>query len=269
MEKEKREIFREGLTGRDFHAFQEYLQLQRMEAIENLSRGIYHDLRNCLTVLKGGLEILSLKCAKSGNELCPRIKALRKIVEQLGELVERLSALQANGLEGHKEALELKDLSSEVKEILRSIQTGLPPGIRLRFEPSFCPLPVKMGPGECWRVVSNLVSNACEAMNGEGEILISTSLRQVSEEECRLHGNAYPGEFAVLVCQDQGCGIPEEMLDKIFEPMVTTKGENASRNRGWGLAIVYSLVKRRGGWIHVTSKLGEGTRFEIYFPLAK
>ncbi len=250
----------------NLHAFLEYLQTKRMEAVENIICTISHDLRNYILVLKGNLSLLKAK--DPSNNL---IIAMQKITEQIERLTNKLASLGiSDNLSETKEleiGLQIKDLSSEVKEVLSSLKTSLDSNIKIHFIPSNYPLPVKLASGDCWSILSNLISNACEAMNGKGEIIICTEFRKITEEYCELHGNAFPGNFAVLSCSDQGCGIPEDMLEKIFEPMVSTKQGSSKVFRGWGLAIVYTLVKKRGGWIHVSSKVGEGTTFEIFLPL--
>ncbi|MEA1867334.1 MAG: ATP-binding protein, partial [Thermodesulfobacteriota bacterium] len=115
---------------------------------------------------------------------------------------------------------------------------------------------------------SNLAVNVQEAMTEGGDLLVGTFKRTVDSSYCRRHGNAYPGTFAVLSVCDYGPGIPKDVLDRIFDPLFSTKEMNGkNRKRGWGLAIVFALIRRRGGWIDVTSVLGEGSTFEVFLPL--
>jgi two-component system cell cycle sensor histidine kinase/response regulator CckA len=77
-----------------------------------------------------------------------------------------------------------------------------------------------------------------------------------------------PGTFAVLSVCDHGSGIPKDILDRIFDPLFSTKEVNGKdRKRGWDLAIIFALIRRRGGWIDVTSIPGEGSTFEVFLPL--
>jgi len=116
--------------------------------------------------------------------------------------------------------------------------------------------------------LSNLAVNAREAMAEGGNLLVGTSKRIVDNYYCQQHGNAYPGTFAVLSVCDHGSGMHKDMLDRIFDPLFSTKEVNGkSRKRGWGLAIIFALIHRRGGWIDVTSIPGEGSTFEVFLPL--
>ncbi len=240
------------------HAFQEYLQHQRMEAIENAARGLAHDLRNCLTALKGNLELLE----EPKDSFPRRLKTLKRITQEIENLLERWEELYGKRALPKPEAC---DLNQEVQEIFASLRSSLPEGIKARLKVHPSPLKVFLAPGELWRILTNLWTNAVEALDGQGEIVLSLSRRQVSAEDCLWHGNARPGDFAVLSLKDSGRGIPQEMLKRLFEPGTSLKG----KNRGWGLSIVYSLVRRRGGWIHVETQPERGTSFEIYLPLAR
>ncbi len=255
------------------HAFKEYLQEQRMESLEKMSSGISHDLRSCLMALEGNLHVLEKEQLSKGAR--DRLETVRNILEQIEGIASRLDPLGMSQSLKHisrKEQdvnIQLLDLSTELEQVLNSLKPTLPDGLIIHFSTPKRPLPVSLAQGDTWRILSNLVSNACEAMNGKGDLLISTSFQTVTSRYCRLHGNAYPGDFAVLRVSDHGCGIPEQMMERIFEPLVTTKspaGMNTSH--GWGLSIVYALVRRRKGWIHVTSTVGEGSTFEIFLPIA-
>ena len=92
--------------------------------------------------------------------------------------------------------------------------------------------------------------------------------RLIDTAYCQSHGNATAGHFAVLSVTDEGMGIPPETLSRIFYPLFSTKRPSLDgQKRGWGLAIVYTLVRRRGGWIDVESQPGRGARFEVFLPI--
>jgi signal transduction histidine kinase len=94
--------------------------------------------------------------------------------------------------------------------------------------------------------------------------------RLVDTAYCQNHGNAYPGYFAVLSVKDEGVGIAPDALPRIFDPLFSTKSPCPDgQKRGWGLAIVYTLVRRRGGWIDVESRPEKGTRFEVFIPVSQ
>jgi CheY-like chemotaxis protein len=97
-----------------------------------------------------------------------------------------------------------------------------------------------------------------------GQLLIRTSAAQMDAAQARLNPEAAPGQFVCLTFSDTGCGIAPENLGRIFEPFFTTK--QLGRGTGLGLATVYGIVKQHQGWIQVSSRIGEGTTFQVHFP---
>ena len=116
------------------------------------------------------------------------------------------------------------------------------------------------------QVVMNLAVNARDAMPKGGQLYIGTGMVEISEDYVKQHPGARTGNFACLTVTDTGCGMDRKTLDRIFEPFFTTKG--AGKGIGLGLATVYGIVKQHKGWIDVTSQVGAGTTFKIYFPVA-
>jgi two-component system cell cycle sensor histidine kinase/response regulator CckA len=113
------------------------------------------------------------------------------------------------------------------------------------------------------QVVINLVVNARDAMTGGGELTIRTL--NIGERECIKHNSAIePGEYVLIEVSDTGCGIPEEIIEKIFDPFFSTK--EVGKGTGLGLSTVYGIVKQTGGYIYADSEMGEGTTFRIYLP---
>ncbi|WP_456431677.1 ATP-binding protein [Thermosulfuriphilus sp.] len=101
-------------------------------------------------------------------------------------------------------------------------------------------------------------------MGYKGRIFFETRFQKVDRHYCREHGNAREGRFAVIRIKDQGKGIRPQDLSRIFDPYFS---RNKGKDRGLGLAITYSLVRKRGGWIDVQSLWGKGSTFEIFLPL--
>ncbi len=254
-----------GMLDATDHALTEFIQTQKMASIGHLVRGIGHDLRNGLVII--GLNVQQLKNSHPERGIRRRLSDIQDVLEDMEGLLGRLMALGPGDV---SEELYSAELSSEVKGVLNGLGAGIPKDITLHFSTARRPLPVLLGRGDMWRVVTNLVKNAVEAMPKGGDLLISTSYRKVGIEYCRMHGNARPGDFAVLTLCDHGTGIEPDILDRIFDPLFSTrKSDDAQAQRGWGLAIVYSLVNRRGGWIDVSSTVGQGTTFEVFLPVTE
>jgi len=117
------------------------------------------------------------------------------------------------------------------------------------------------------KTLINLVSNAAEAISGEGEVKIRTENRYL-DKAVRGYDEVREGDYAVLTISDTGMGIPDENRDKIFEPFYTKKTMGRS-GTGLGLAIVWGTVKDHNGYIDVQTKVGEGTTFTLYFPVTR
>jgi CheY-like chemotaxis protein len=114
-------------------------------------------------------------------------------------------------------------------------------------------------------VLSALLSNASEAIDGKGRISISTKNERIDKAFARKHPGMKPGCYITLTVQDDGKGMNEQTRRKVFEPFFTTKFQG----RGLGMAAVYGIVKNHDGWISVESEIGKGTSVRIYLPAAE
>ncbi len=110
----------------------------------------------------------------------------------------------------------------------------------------------------------NLVVNARDAMEGRGNIELSTTMRTYTRLERRDRALIPPGEYCVITVSDQGCGIAPDKIQHVFEPFYTSK--KTGEGTGLGLSTVYGIVKQSGGFIFVDSARGVGTTFELLFP---
>jgi CheY-like chemotaxis protein len=138
--------------------------------------------------------------------------------------------------------------------------------VLLFVEPSSRPVKIEVDSSQLEQVVLNLVVNARDAMQGSGKIMVSVKTEKINDPRPCKGFSAQPGEYAVLTVSDEGQGMNEEILERIFEPYFTTKSEG--KGTGLGLSMVYGIVKKSGGFITVETQVGKGTKFHIYFPLA-
>jgi signal transduction histidine kinase len=234
-----------------------------MASMEHLASGLCHDLNNGLLTIAATIYLLEKEFPQP--DIQQKVLAVRKVLDNMEGLVNHLQAL---GPDEITVELAYRDLSIEVKLVLDALKSSFAENINLHFTPCGKPLPVLLSQGDIWRILSNLAVNAQEAMAEGGDLLVGIFKRIVDSSYCRQHGNAYPGTFAVLSVCDHGSGIPKDMLNRIFDPLFSTKeASGKSRKRGWGLAIIFALIRRRGGWIDVTSIPGKGSTFEVFLPL--
>jgi PAS domain S-box-containing protein len=238
---------------------------KKMESLGLLAGGVAHDLNNVLSGIVSYPELILLDLPKDSK--------FRKPIETMQESGHRAAAIVhdlltvARGVATSKEPLNLNDLiddylhSPEFNRLKQfhptiTVKTNLDTDL---FNISGSHLHVR-------KVVMNLVSNASEAIEGSGNVTISTMNRYV-DRPLRGYDDVNIGEFAVLAVSDDGPGISSDDLERIFEPFYTKKVMGRS-GTGLGLAVVWNVMQDHQGYIDVNSD-ENGTTFEVYFPITR
>jgi two-component system, cell cycle sensor histidine kinase and response regulator CckA len=126
-------------------------------------------------------------------------------------------------------------------------------------------LPVMADSGRLERVVMNLAVNARDAMPAGGALVITTGRMDMDAEFIKSHGYGQFGEYAFISVTDTGVGMDEGVRKRIFEPFFTTKA--SGKGTGFGLSVVYDILKEHSGYVDVASERGKGTTFTVYLPL--
>lgn len=236
-------------------------QSQKFESLGTLAGGIAHDFNNILTVIVGVTEMLR-------TEISENAKA-KSLVTKLEHSAHRATSLVRQILtfskqsQGNRSSVALQELVDGTLEIIRA---GVTENISIEFLVLDAELLVLTDQSQIEQVILNLVTNAVQAIDGpRGEIKISLSKCSINSSRKFAHGGELTGEFALLEIQDNGCGIPNSQMEKIFDPFYTSK----ELGNGMGLAIVRGVVLKHGGAVEVQSEVGAGTKFCIYLPLAK
>ncbi|HET9707699.1 MAG TPA: PAS domain S-box protein [Gemmatimonadales bacterium] len=233
-------------------------QLQKLEAVGQLSGGIAHDFNNILGVIVG-----------VGNMLRNDVKEpdQRGQIEEILQAGERGAALTRQFLAfGRKQVLQprILDLNAGLKDLEKMLRRLIREDIALSLELDPALWRIKADPGQVEQVVTNLVVNARDAMPHGGRLIIATSNVSLDAEFAKTHVSTVPGPYVRIVISDTGHGMDEETQKRVFEPFFTTK--EVGKGTGLGLATVYGIVKQSGGNIWVTSTPGQGTTFTVYFP---
>jgi two-component system cell cycle sensor histidine kinase/response regulator CckA len=235
---------------------------QKMEAVGLLAGGVAHDFNNLLMLIQAHNERLRAGLAQ-GAPAQKESLGIEHAVSRAASLTARLLAFS------RKQVLQprVMDLNEVLTGVARMLERLIEKNIVLRVTPAPQLWPVKADPGQVEQLIMNLAVNARDAMPQGGQLLIETRNAEIGGTHPRLRDGVRPGRYVILVVSDNGLGMDSETQAHMFEPFYTTK--EPGKGTGLGLAIVYGVVKQMGGWTHVDSKPGQGTRFEIYLPRAE
>lgn len=233
---------------------EELLKIRKIESIGVLAGGIAHDFNNILTAVLGNIELSSFRVARVDEKAEHFLAEAAKATKRAVKLTQQLLTF-AKGGEPIRESTDLRILIQDTADFVTH-------GSQVLCEYDF--------PEELWRVdgdsgqisqvIQNIVLNAKYAMEEGGTIHIRCENVEKLDEISQT--SSHKGGFVKIVIADSGKGIPEEMIDKIFDPYFTTKQTGS----GLGLAISHSIIVKHRGVITVHSRLGEGTRFVIFLP---
>ena len=235
------------------------LEMQKMEAVEQLAGGIAHDFNNSLGAILGWAEF-ALEEMEEGSPLRRPLNYILQQARHSADLTRELVAFaQRQTLE--KQAVEL---NSVVEQTLGLLGRMLPANVAVEKSLASDLPSILADPAQVERILMNLCVNARDAMPAGGMLRLATAPALLDEDDGRSLADAKPGSYAVLSIADTGQGMDPDTLSRIFEPFFTTRRDG--KGTGLGLASVYGIVKQHGGFIHVSSELGHGTTFRVYFP---
>lgn len=223
-------------------------QAQKLESLGLLAGGVAHDFNNLLTGILGNASLV-LEMLSPPEPERSMLEDVVRASERAAELTRQLLAYAGKG----KFVVQPVHLSEVVREISQLVRSSIPRKVELRMNlPADLPL-VEADPSQMQQLVMNLVINAAEAIGDQtGTVEVTTSVR-------------HAGEKGVSVCLrvcDTGCGMDESTRAQIFDPFFTTK----FTGRGLGLAAVQGIVRSHDGSVHVNSRPGQGSVFEVCLP---
>jgi signal transduction histidine kinase/HD-like signal output (HDOD) protein len=237
------------------------IQSERAGASSSMARRVVHEVNNPLSIIKNYLKILGTRLAAQ-DMAQDEIRIINEEIDRVAQILRELAAFSEDRVR-RVEALDVNELLSYLAKITRESLNYFNIKLHLELDPA---LPTVLADKNSLKqVFINLIKNASEAMTEGGNLHIQT--RHISS---RLGGGLayseleYPG-YAEIAIADDGPGIPDDFKARLFEPYVTTKGENHS---GLGLSIVHSIIKGLNGSISCESEPGKGTAFKIGLPIA-
>lgn len=243
----------------DMRRMEEQLRhAHKLEAVGRLAGGIAHDFNNMLGVILVQVE-----------EVLDKLSADSPIIADLEEI--RMAALRSSELirqlllfARKQEILPKRmDPVQAVRHGLHMLRRVIPESKQISFLPKENTYPIYMDEMQFQQVVTNLVINARDAIEGNGTIRIVVENVVCEEPRDGIPMTLVPGQWVRLAVQDNGCGIDPQNIERIFDPFFTTK--DTGKGTGLGLATVYGIVTQASGCIQVRSAPGQGTLFEVYF----
>ena len=250
------------LVGRDISkqlALEEQLrQAQKMEAVGRLTGGIAHDFNNLLTVINGYAELLQMDMAYDS----PRLRDVNEIAKassKASELTKRLLAFSRKAVL-RPQVLNINDVLRDLGRLLMRL-IGENINLRVHADPALWN--VKADAGQIEQVVFNLVANARDAMPDGGALSVETRNLTFEGGGSPAEREIADGRYVQMTVRDNGHGMDDATVARIFDPFFSTKGEEGT---GLGLSTVYGIVRQHEGHILCESAPGEGTTFSIYLP---
>jgi signal transduction histidine kinase len=236
-------------------------QLQKMEAVGQLTGGIAHDFNNMLAIIVGSLDIARRRLMSGDRE------AVERSIDHALEGADRAAALTSQLLAFARRqpleprAIEPNKMVSSMSELLRrtlgesiQIETVLAGGLWR----------VHADPDQLESALLNLAVNGRDAMPNGGRLTIETANCELDERYAAEHDEVTPGQYVMISVTDTGTGMTPEVVAQAFEPFFTTK--DVGRGTGLGLSQVFGFVKQSAGHVKIYSEPSEGTTVKLYLP---
>lgn len=235
---------------------------QRLETAGRIAGQVAHDFNNLLGPLVAYPDIIKDELPEN-HPAIQYVQDMKEAAEQMSEINQQLLTL---GRQGHynQEPLNLNEIVSQVLDQICPVPETLV--IQKELEENL--MNIRGGGSQMFRTVSNLVSNAREAMQDIGQLTVRTENSYVDVSSGPF-ANVQKGEYVKLTISDTGIGISPDILPRIFDPFFTTKTPSRRKGSGLGLSVVHAVVEDHDGCIDYESVPGVGTSFYLYFPTTR
>ena len=236
-------------------------QMQRLEAVGQLTAGVAHDFNNLLTVILSSASFLERDLTRlaANDKTQGRVQNIREAGERGAKLTAQLLAFSRRQRLAPK-PVKLNETVEGMLELLRSTMGG---SVWIETHLRADCWHALVDPTQIELIILNLAINARDAMAVGGTLRLSTSNQTISQAPQRPE-EPEPGEYVLLAVQDSGTGMSEEVLAKAFEPFFTTK--EVGKGSGLGLAQVFGFAKQSGGGVRIETQMGSGTTVLVYLP---
>ncbi len=239
-------------------ALEQLRHADRLKTVGRLAAGIAHEMGTPLNVISGRAALIA-----SGKldeaEIKKSAEAIKHEADRIGAIIRQLLDFARQNTP-KRAPIPLREAVQQTVGLLRTLAQKH--NVSLEFDLPEDPLVVLADEAQMQQVLTNIVVNAIQASPAGGQVRVS--LRDAGERLKPGDAQPKPRHWVAIDIQDQGPGIPTDVLDHIFEPFFTTK--QIGEGTGLGLSIAYGIVQEHDGWIDVDSRPGHGTRFTIYLP---
>lgn len=233
-------------------------QMQKMEAVGQLTGGIAHDFNNMLAVILSAMNLIQRKLARGETDIVKFVDAAADAASRAANLTARLLAfsrqqpLAPQVIDANRMVTGMSDLMRRTLGETIRIETVLAGGLWKTF----------VDPSQLENAILNLAVNGRDAMPDGGGLTVETANSHLDDSYAAAHAEVTAGQYVMVAVTDTGTGMPADVLAKAFEPFFTTKAVN--KGTGLGLSQVFGFVKQSGGHVKIYSEAGEGTTVKIY-----
>jgi len=232
-------------------------QVQKMEAVGQLTGGIAHDFNNMLAVVVGGVDLALRRLNGPRREVMMHLQNAMEGATRAAALTRRLLSF-ARSEPLLPERVDSRELIGGMSDLL---DRTLGERVRVDVKLARDTWPSYVDPHQLENAIVNLAVNARDAMDGQGRMRITTENVKLAANEV---GDVRAGEYVKISVSDTGCGMTQEVLDRAFEPFFTTKP--VGKGTGLGLSQIFGFAHQSGGEVGIESDLGKGTTVSIYLP---
>lgn len=238
-------------------------QSQKVQALGQLTGGIAHDFNNILAVILGYSNLaLERYVADKQGKLA---SYLREVVAASGRARDLVAKMLTFARTQASSSVGVISPAAVIEEVLVMMRPSISASIQLESHIDD-KLHICMDAGELNQMLVNLLINARDAIEGEGKIEIRLHRVEVDGQICAADQQRLSGPYLALDVSDSGSGIAPEHMSRLFDPFFTTK--DVGKGTGLGLSMVQGILRRCGGHVLVESRLGQGSRFQLLFPIA-
>ncbi|WP_457150475.1 CHASE3 domain-containing protein [Mesorhizobium sp. P5_C1] len=235
-------------------------QMQKMEAVGQLTGGIAHDFNNMLAVIISAMNLAQRKLERGEHDIAKFIEAAIDAANRAANLTARLLAFSRQ----QPLAPQIVDTNRLLTGMSDLLRRALGETIRIETVLAGGLWKTHADPSQIENAILNLAVNARDAMGDDGKLTIETANSHLDDSYAATHAEVKAGQYVMVAVSDTGSGMAPDTMAKAFEPFFTTKPVN--KGTGLGLSQVYGFVKQSGGHVKIYSEPGEGTTIKIYLP---